>query len=206
VSKKRVAVLVTVAAVLVMMLAAAGTAGAKPDGGTKAIGQGQGSANACKAFVKQLGHGKSAHAKDLDRLAQKLDQHGCPPAPPCVATNSCDDPAEPPPLGDAVSCDGALGTCVIVQGPVITLAGISQSGPSAVGPGFPVAQCTEAEPYLYNWSYTTSSSALTATPLANPISNPEVLTATAANWSWSSSNTFQFTVACTSQDNFPTPS
>jgi hypothetical protein len=38
--------------------------------------QGQGSAHACSALIEQHAHGKSAHARDLDRLAQKLDQRG----------------------------------------------------------------------------------------------------------------------------------
>jgi len=183
-------------AVLAMMVAMAGTAWATTSGGTdgKATGQGKGPANACGAFVAQAAHGKSAHAKDLDRLAQKLDQRGCPPPPPCLATNSCNN-APPPELGAEASCEGVPGTCVYVSSGEIILYGALAAGKSTAGPDF--FDCPDAQPWLWSWSTSTSSSAVWLLTADNSGGDtPNALWYSAANAATFDNNWFQMALAC----------
>ena len=197
---RKITVVVLMTAVLAMMLASAGMTWAGPGGNTNGKGarQGQGPARACGAFAAQWAHGKSAHARDLDRLDRKLDQHGCPPAPPCVATDSC-DAAPPPPLGGAASCEGVTVPCVVEQSPVFTLYGTLAAGPSSVKN---VVNCPEDAPNILNlnYGYTASSSAVTVLMSPDPSTTPQELVFTGVNWAPIDDNTFQVTVACTSSD------
>ena len=190
---RKLTVVVVMTAVLAMMLASAGTSGAKP-GGTngKDIGQGQGSARACGALIEQHAHGKSAHARDLDRLAHKLDKHGCPPPPPCVATNSCDT-APPPPPGEGVGCDGVSGECQMIYSPVISLAGTWEKGPSI---NSAYVSCPTDLPYIWNWDFDKSSSAVTVDANYNPFPVPNDIWWDAWNWAPTTTNTFQIYMAC----------